>query len=54
MLNPSLADNMLGSVPESLASGVPVVSTNVGGVTYVWARAIQVDAIVVAMAGAPS
>ena len=34
MLNPSLADNMPNSVLESLASGVPVVSTNVGGVPY--------------------
>ena len=34
MVNPSLADNMPNSVLESLASGVPVVSTNVGGVPY--------------------
>lgn len=33
-LNPSLADNMPISVLESLASGVPVVSTNVGGVPH--------------------
>lgn len=33
-LNPSLADNMPISVLESLASGVPVVSTRVGGVPY--------------------
>jgi phenylacetate-CoA ligase len=32
VLNPSLADNMPISVLEAWASGVPVVSTNVGGV----------------------
>lgn len=34
MINPSLADNMPISILEALASGVPVVSTNVGGVPY--------------------
>lgn len=34
VLNPSLADNMPNSMLEALASGVPVVSTNVGGVSY--------------------
>lgn len=34
-LNPSLVDNMPNSVLEAMASGVPVVSTNVGGVPYI-------------------
>lgn len=35
VLNPSTADNMPNSVLEAMASGVPVVSTNVGGVPFI-------------------
>ncbi len=35
VLNPSLVDNMPVSVLEAFASGVPVVSTNVGGVPFI-------------------
>ncbi len=34
-LNPSRVDNMPNSVLEALASGVPVVSTRVGGVGHI-------------------
>lgn len=34
MLNPSLVDNMPISILEALACGIPVISTDVGGVPY--------------------
>jgi glycosyltransferase involved in cell wall biosynthesis len=35
MLNPSTVDNMPISILEAFASGVPVVSTDVGGVPFI-------------------
>ena len=35
VLNPSQVDNMPNSVLEAMASGTPVVSTNVGGVSFI-------------------
>jgi len=38
VVNPSLADNMPNSILEALATGTPVVSTDVGGVRYLVAH----------------
>ncbi|MFN0316534.1 MAG: glycosyltransferase family 4 protein [Burkholderiales bacterium] len=46
LLNPSLVDNMPNSILEALASGVPVVSTRVGGVPYIVQH--EVSALLVA------
>ena len=35
MLNPSTVDNMPNAILEAFASGVPVVTTNVGGIPYI-------------------
>lgn len=35
MLNPTRVDNMPNSILEAQASGIPVVSTNVGGIPYI-------------------
>jgi len=35
MLNPTTVDNMPNSVLESLAAGIPVITTNVGGIPYI-------------------
>jgi len=35
MLNPTTVDNMPNSVLEALANGLPVVTTNVGGIPYI-------------------
>lgn len=35
MLNPTTVDNMPNSVLEGLASGLPIITTNVGGIPYV-------------------
>jgi glycosyltransferase involved in cell wall biosynthesis len=35
LLNPSTTDNMPNSILEALASGIPVVTTNVGGIPFI-------------------
>ena len=35
MLNPTTVDNMPNSVLEALASGLPIITTNVGGIPYI-------------------
>nr|WP_305908392.1 glycosyltransferase family 4 protein [Methylomarinum sp. Ch1-1]MDP4521220.1 glycosyltransferase family 4 protein [Methylomarinum sp. Ch1-1] len=35
MLNPTTVDNMPNSVLEAMASGVPIVTTDVGGIPYI-------------------
>ena len=35
MLNPTTVDNMPNSILEAMASGVPVVTTDVGGIPYI-------------------
>jgi glycosyltransferase involved in cell wall biosynthesis len=39
MLNPSTADNMPNSLLEAMASGVPIVTTNVGGIPHLLTEA---------------
>ena len=45
MLNPSLADNMPNSLLEAWASGLPVVSTNVGGIPYMAHDGVNVSLV---------
>ena len=52
MLNPSLADNMPNSLLEAWASGVPVVTTHVGGIPFMAKDGL--NASLVAAGDAPS
>jgi len=52
MLNPSTADNMPISILEALASGVPVVSTDVGGIPHLVQH--ERSALLVRSADAPA
>lgn len=45
MLNPSLADNMPNSLLEAWASGLPVVSTNVGGIPFMTTDGVNVSLV---------
>lgn len=45
MINPSLADNMPNSILEAWASGVPVVSTHVGGVPFMTTDGVNVTLV---------
>lgn len=45
MINPSLADNMPNSILEAWASGVPVVSTNVGGIPFMATDGVNVSLV---------
>jgi len=52
MLNPSTVDNMPNSILEAYASGVPVVSTDVGGIPYMAQN--ERTALLVAAGDAPA
>jgi glycosyltransferase involved in cell wall biosynthesis len=45
VLNPSLADNMPNSLLEAWACGVPVVSTNVGGIPYMAKDGVSISLV---------